>query len=462
MASVLKGLGLVAGERLAVHVDKSPDALALYAAAVQAGIVFLPLNPGYTPVEVDYFLRDSGARVLITDPARESALAPLAAQHGAVLLTLDTNGQGTFAALTDSAAPDAHTIPRGPDDLAAILYTSGTTGRAKGAMLSHRNLLSNARTLTDLWQFTPQDRLIHALPIFHTHGLFVATNVTLLGGGTLIWQPSFDLDQVFAALPQATTLMGVPTFFTRLVADPRLTRAATAHMRLFISGSAPLLAETHRAFHAATGNMILERYGMTETGMITSNPYVGARRPGTVGQALPGVTVQVCDAEGAEMPSNQVGVVEVRGPNVCLGYWNQPEKTAQDLRADGFFITGDLGVVDDDGTLTIVGRQKDLIIAGGFNVYPAEVEAAIDALPGVLESAVIGVPDPDLGEAVLALVTARDGAVLDTDALLAALNNTLARYKLPRRIVVVQSLPRNAMGKVLKATLRQTYAAGQA
>ena len=458
LAHALTGLGLVPGDRVAAQLDKSVDGLALYAACVQAGLVFLPLNPAYTGAEVAYFVGDAGAALLVATPDRVAALAQVAARHGAQVQSLGVAGDGTLADLALGQPARFPTVACGPDDLAAILYTSGTTGRSKGAMLTHANLLSNARVLAAAWQFTAADVLLHALPVFHTHGLFVATHVTLLAGGAMILLPRFDADEVFRLLPGASVMMGVPTFYTRLVADPRLSRGAVAHMRLFISGSAPLLAETHHAFRVATGQMILERYGMTETSMNTSNPYGGERRPGTVGHALPGVTVLVCDPGGAPLPAGQVGVVEVAGPNVFAGYWRMPDRTAAEMRADGRFITGDLGMFSADGYLTIVGRQKDLIIAGGMNIYPVEVEAALDALPGVLESAVIGVPHADLGEAVLAVVVARPGPAPDPAALLAALGQGLARFKLPRRIVLVASLPRNAMGKVQKAALRQAYA----
>jgi malonyl-CoA/methylmalonyl-CoA synthetase len=321
-------------------------------------------------------------------------------------------------------------------------------------MLTQANLLSNARVLVDAWAFTDRDVLLHALPIFHTHGLFVATNVTLLAGGSMIFLPRFDPDQIIALLPRSTTMMGVPTFYTRLLDHPGLTQDLTAHMRLFISGSAPLLAETHRQWTARTGHRILERYGMTETSMNTSNPYNGDRRPGTVGPPLPGIELRICDGAGVPVPPGEIGVIEVRGPNVFMGYWDMPEKTAEELRESGFFITGDLGMQDADGYLTIVGRAKDLIISGGLNIYPVEVEAALDALPGVLESAVVGMPDADMGEVAVAVVVPLPGVVLDPAALLAALGQSLARFKLPRRIVVRDGLPRNAMGKVQKAALR--------
>ena len=453
-ANALKDLGLVPGDRLAAQIAKSPQALALYAACVQAGIVFLPLNPAYTPPEVGYFTEDSGASLLLCDGAAEPALrAALAAR----ILTLDADGGGSFTAVAATHPTSADTADRAPDDLAALLYTSGTTGRSKGAMLTQTNLLSNAETLANLWQFTAADCLLHALPIFHTHGLFVACNVSLIAGGSMILQAKFDLEAVVAALPRATTMMGVPTFYTRLLDDPRLTHEATAHMRLFISGSAPLLADTHSAFQARTGHRILERYGMTETNMTTSNPFTGDRRTGTVGPPLPGVEVKVTDTNGASLTAGQIGMLEVRGPNVFKGYWQMPEKTAAELRPDGFFITGDLARIDTDGYVSIVGRDKDLIISGGLNIYPKEVELTLDTQPGVLESAVIGVPHPDLGEAVLGVLVARPGATVDTSAISAALSGTLARFKQPRHLVVVDALPRNTMGKVQKNILRQTY-----
>jgi malonyl-CoA/methylmalonyl-CoA synthetase len=456
-AHALQGLGLQPGDRVAVQVEKSADALAVYAACVQAGLVFLPLNTAYTPAEVDYFVGNAGAALLLAAPLKAEALAPVAARHGARLQTLADDGSGSLADLAAARPGPFPTVARDAADLAAILYTSGTTGRSKGAMLTGQNLLSNAEALTGLWRFTETDVLLHALPIFHTHGLFVATNVTLLAGGAMVFLPRPDVDALIRWMPHATTMMGVPTFYTRLLDDPRLTRALTAHMRLFVSGSAPLLAETHRAFEDRTGQQILERYGMTETNMNTSNPYQGERRPGTVGLPLPGVEVQVCDPEGTELPRGQIGTIEVRGPNVFKGYWQMPEKTAEDLRPSGFFITGDLGVMSEDGYLSVVGRGKDLIISGGFNIYPKEVEEALDDQPGVLESAVIGVPHPDLGEAALGLIVPRPGTAPDLDAIMAALAERLARFKQPRRLIVLPDLPRNTMGKVQKAALRDSY-----
>ena len=455
-ANALRAAGVQAGDRVAVQIAKSPEGLALYAASVSIGAVFLPLNPAYTPPEVGYFLNDATPRLFICDPAKADALAEVASQT--TLKTLDATGTGTFGA--DMAQADLQFTPqaRRGADLAAILYTSGTTGRSKGAMLTQDNLLSNAQTLADLWRFTPQDVLLHALPIFHTHGLFVASNVSLLTGGQMIFLSGFEVEAVLGLLPQATTLMGVPTFYTRLLEDARFDRALTAHMRLFVSGSAPLLADTHRQFQDRTGQSILERYGMTETNMNTSNPYEGERRAGTVGFPLPGVELRIV-ADGAEVPQGGVGGIEVRGPNVFAGYWQMPEKTREELRPDGWFITGDLGQVDADGYVQIVGRAKDLVISGGFNIYPIEVEMALDDHPDVLESAVIGLPHPDFGEAVFAVLVAQKGQSLNVAAVLASLSDRLARFKQPKAAVVLAELPRNTMGKVQKAALRASYAA---
>ena len=448
IAAVLADRGLVPGDRVAVQVAKSPDALALYAACVRGGFVFLPLNTAYTPAELDYFVSDAEAALLVCDPGTVETLRPVAEGAGCRIAALES-----LVAEAAGTGP-APVADRDEGDLAAILYTSGTTGRSKGAMLSHANLASNAEALAGVWRFTDGDVLIHALPIFHTHGLFVATNVTLAAGGALIFQTKFDPDAILAAMPQATALMGVPTFYTRLLDHSGLTRDAVAGMRLFVSGSAPLLAETHRRFEQRTGHRILERYGMTETNMNASNPYEGERRPGTVGLALPGVDVRVADEEGEPVPTGEVGTVEVKGPNVFGGYWRMPEKTAEEMRPDGFFITGDLGTLSEDGYLTIVGRAKDLVISGGYNIYPVEVEQILDEMPGVAESAVIGVPHADLGEGVVAVVVPEPGADPDPAHLLAELEGRLARFKHPRRLVLRRELPRNAMGKVQKATLR--------
>jgi len=454
LANLLVELGVAPGDRVAVQVQKSPQAIALYLATVRAGAVFLPLNTAYTRNEVGYFLDDAEPALFVCDGARAAEFDGIEAR----LLTLDSDGGGSLAKAAEAQPPAFDNVERGPGDLAAILYTSGTTGLSKGAMLSHDNLLSNSATLVEYWRFTEDDVLLHALPIFHTHGLFVATNVTLICGGSMIFLARFDVDSVIEELPQATAMMGVPTFYTRLLADARFDRELVAHMRLFVSGSAPMLAETHQQFEQRTGHRILERYGMTETNMNTSNPYDGERRAGSVGFALPGVEVKVTDPQSGErLADGETGMIEVRGPNVFLGYWRKPEKTALELRDDGFFITGDMGMVDADGYLHIVGREKDLIISGGYNIYPKQIETEIDALDGVVESAVFGIPDADFGEAVAAAVVLEDGARLDRDGLLEALGPQLARFKLPRKVVFVDELPRNAMGKVQKNLLRDSY-----
>lgn len=455
-AQALTGLGLGAGDRLAVQIEKSPEALAVYAACVQSGVIFLPLNPAYTVAEVDYFVENSGARLLLCSEKSYAGLISVVQARNCQLETLNADGTGSFTDLAQGLPEKFETVARVKDDLAAFLYTSGTTGRSKGAMLTQRNLLSNAETLVDFWKFTSDDVLLHVLPIFHTHGLFVATNVALMSGGSMIFLPKFDSDEVISRLPEATAMMGVPTFYTRLLEDSRFNRDLTSHMRLFISGSAPLLAETHLRFETRTGHRILERYGMTETNMNTSNPYEGDRRAGTVGFPLPGVEARVM-ADGAEVTQGAIGVLEVRGPNVFQGYWQMPEKTAEELRPDGWFITGDLAQVDSDGYFSIVGRQKDLIITGGFNVYPKEIESLIDDLPNVLESAVIGVPHPDFGEAVVAVVVA-NSPELEPDFISAELAVQLAKFKQPKQVILVDELARNTMGKVQKKALRETYA----
>lgn len=454
MAHRLQALGVAPGDRIAAQVSKSRETIALYLAIVMAGSVFLPLNTAYTASELAYFLTDAEPAVMVCDPKDKDTIGALTGN--AALLTLDADAGGTLMDL--SAAAPMSPVTRGADDLAAILYTSGTTGRSKGAMLSHANLAANSETLRDLWQFTDRDVLIHALPVYHTHGLFVATNVALLAGASLIFLPKFDADAVIAALPRATSMMGVPTFYTRLLDHPGLTREACGTMRLFVSGSAPLLASTHTAWEARTGHRILERYGMTETNMSTSNPYDGERRPGTVGHPLPGVELRIMDGARQAAPG-QIGVIEVRGPNVFQGYWRMPDKTAEELRPDGWFITGDHAVQDADGYVTIVGRAKDMIITGGLNVYPKELETLIDKLDGVQESAVIGVPHPDFGEAVVAIIAVEGAEGTVTEAgILAALQDRLARFKQPKSVCVVAALPRNTMGKVQKKALRETYA----
>ncbi len=459
-AHVLAEKGVKRGDRVAVQIEKSVEALVLFIACAHIGAVFLPLNTAYTVAELDYFIGDALPAIVICTPERYEGIAKLAARNGChSVLTQNQNGEGSLSqeALGKSRLfrnADTHW-----DDLLVILYTSGTTGRSKGAMLSHGNLASNALVLSRIWQFTKTDVLLHALPVYHVHGLFTATNTMLMSGGAMIFLEKFDPGQLISKLPEATTMMGVPTFYTRLLKHPEFTRELTAHMRLFISGSAPLLVETQQQFLERTGHTILERYGMTETGMITSNPCEGDRRAGTVGLPLPGVEVKITDpASGKSLKRGERGMIEVRGPNVFKGYWLKPEKTAEELRPDGFFITGDLGRLDDKGYLSIVGRGKDLIISGGFNVYPKEVETEIDAIRGVLESAVIGLPHADFGEGVTAIVVLEAGGVApDEKGILKILQKCLARFKLPKKIIRVEELPRNTMGKVQKNVLRETY-----
>ncbi len=449
MANQLEAVGAKRGDRIAIQVDKSIEALALFWACVRGGFVFLPLNTAYTMAEVSYFLTDAEVFAFVVSPAKlsESKIAPCN-----IILTLDDVGGGSVLSHTSSVF---HDVASDWEDTAAILYTSGTTGRSKGAMLTQANLASNALALIELWQFTPNDTLLHALPVYHTHGLFVGMNTVLLSGGKLLFHRKFNAEAVVRDLPKANCFMGVPTFYTRLL--PLLTKENTRHMRLFISGSAPLLAETHKEFETQTGHAILERYGMTETNMIASNPYEGARRAGTVGFALPHVDIKITDAaSGTELSDGQDGMIEVRGPNVFQGYWRNPEKTREDKRDNGFFITGDLGRIDEQGYLVISGRAKDLIITGGFNVYPKEIEEQIDALEGVIESAVIGLPHRDFGEAVTAVIATT--AQLDETAILAELKTQLGGFKIPKRIIFVTDLPRNAMGKVQKAELRKGLA----
>jgi malonyl-CoA/methylmalonyl-CoA synthetase len=433
MAATLHSLGVTRGDRVTVQAEKSPEFVLLYIACLRMGAVFMPLNPTYTSVELEYFLGDAAPRVLITAPQIAEVKNPAHDE-------LPTHFDG--------------------DELAALVYTSGTTGRSKGAMLTRANLGTNAQSLASAWAFTADDVLLHALPVFHVHGLFMAINTTLVSGASLLFLAKFDADEVLQQLPRASVFMGVPTYYTRLLQKPGLSHKSAASLRLFISGSAPLLPETHRAFEARTGHRILERYGMTETLINASNPYSGKRLPGSVGPALPGVELRIAEAQTGEAISTPgaIGSIEIRGPNVFKGYWHAPEKTAAGFRADGFFITGDLGYLDAAGYLHIVGRSKDLIITGGSNVYPVEIEEALDALPGILESAVIGLPHADFGEAVTAIVIAASAAELTEQALMRELKRCLANFKLPKRIIFATELPRNAMGKVQKQLLRTTFA----
>jgi malonyl-CoA/methylmalonyl-CoA synthetase len=459
LAGALTELGVTRGDRVAVQVDKSPEAILLYLACLRIGGVYLPLNTGYTGEEIRYFLADAEPALFVCRPKSLEEARALAADTGCPAVeTLGTDANGSLMGRAEQATPRHDIVALGERDLAAILYTSGTTGRSKGAMLTHDNLGSNAATLVEAWHFGAEDRLIHALPIFHTHGLFVACNVTLMAGASMLFLPKFDADVIFEELPRGSVLMGVPTFYTRLVQDPRLTPEVTANMRLFVSGSAPLTAETHQAFEEKTGHAILERYGMTETNMNLSNPYDGARRAGTVGKPLPGVEMRITDREtGKPVPDGEIGMLEIRGPNVFIGYWRMPEKTREELLEDGFFITGDLAMLDDQGYVHIVGRDKDLVISGGYNVYPKEVEQLIDELDEVQESAVIGLPHPDFGEGVTAVVVPQPGAELDETQVLAFLDGRLAKYKQPKRVFFTDSLPRNTMGKVQKNQLRQRF-----
>ena len=456
-AAMFRTLDLQPGDRVAVQVEKSAEALILYLGCLKAGLAYLPLNSAYQEGEVYYFLDNAQPRAVIAQPASMEWLVPLAGRLGiAHVFSLDANGRGTVMDAVRGTRGRFETVERGGDDLAAILYTSGTTGRSKGAMLTHRNLASNAVVLHREWGFGPADVLIHMLPLFHVHGLFVASHCVLMNGTAMRFHSRFDAKRAIAEFPQSTVFMGVPTFYTRLLDEPALTREATAGMRLFVSGSAPLLAETHVEFERRTGHRILERYGMTETGMLTSNPLAGERRAGTVGPPLPGTEVRIVDDEGKGVAAGEIGHVLVRGDNVFQGYWRMPERNREEF-LDGWFRTGDVGTLSADGYLSIVGRSKDLIITGGYNVYPKEVELALDELPGVRESAVVGVPHPDFGEAVTAVIVAAPGAAPTEAEVIAALKRKLANFKVPKRVYVEEELTRNAMGKVQKNVLRDRY-----
>ena len=458
VANVIVARGVKPGDRVAAQTEKSVEALVLYLATVRAGAVYLPLNTAYTLNELDYFIGDAEPSLIVCDPSKADGITALAAKVHARVETLDSDGKGSLSDAAAKTSTDFTTVPRAGDDLAAILYTSGTTGRSKGAMLTHDNLASNSLSLVEYWRFTKDDVLIHALPIYHTHGLFVASNVTLFSRAAMIFLPKLDPELMIKLMDRATVMMGVPTFYTRLLQSPNLSKDSTKHMRLFVSGSAPLLAETHREWSARTGHAVLERYGMTETNMNTSNPYDGDRVPGAVGFPLPGVSVRVTDPEtGKELARDTIGMIEVKGPNVFKGYWRMPEKTKEELRADGFFITGDLGKIDERGYVHIIGRGKDLVISGGFNVYPKEVENEIDAIAGVVESAVIGAPHADFGEGVTAVVVGDRKTPLDEAQVLHALDGRLAKFKMPKRVIFVDDLPRNTMGKVQKNVLRESY-----
>jgi malonyl-CoA/methylmalonyl-CoA synthetase len=456
MAAALVAAGLEPGDRVAAQIDKTVTALELYMGTILAGGVFLPLNTAYTVKELEYFCGDAEPKVVACDPERKQAIQDLVGDSVTVW-TIASDGSGDAADARDQQQAGFEAVARSADDLAAFLYTSGTTGQPKGAMLSHGNLASNAATLAAAWQYTANDCLIHALPIFHIHGLFVAVNITLATGASLIYMKKYQPQAITEAMSRASVLMGVPTFYTRLLDHDAFTAEAAQGMRLFVSGSAPLLAETHRQFEARCGHRILERYGMTETGMMSSNPYEGERIAGTVGTPLPGISMRVADNDGNEVPQGERGVVEVKGPNVFQGYWKKPEKTAAEFRADGYFITGDIGLIDDNGYLNIVGRAKDLIISGGLNVYPKEIESLLDKLDGVKESAVIGVPHPDFGEAVVAVLVSHDSNHPSEGDIMAQIKDDLAKFKQPKAIFWVTELPRNTMAKVQKNLLREDY-----
>ena len=466
LANFLDSLGLSPDARVAVQAEKSVEYLLLYLATVRAGRVFLPLNTAYKPGEITYFLGDAQPEVFVCSPANLHWVDGIASKAGVRhVLTLDDNRTGSLLELSTEFSDQHTAAPCGPQDLAAILYTSGTTGRSKGAMLSHVNLATNAQTLKDYWGWQPNDVLIHALPVFHVHGLFVAIHAALLNGSKMLWQSKFDPRQVIERMSDATVFMGVPTLYVRMLAEPTLTHARAQAMRLFISGSAPLLIETFEAWRERTGHTILERYGMSETVMLTSNPYTddprysghSERRGGTVGFPLPGVELRIRGSDGEALADGEIGGVEVKGPNVFKGYWRMPEKTREEFTEDGFFKTGDLGQIDAQGYVVLVGRSKDLIISGGYNVYPAEVEGILNELEGVAESALIGVPHPDFGEVGFAIVVASQGAELTGDALIEALKKRLANFKIPKRCFIVDALPRNTMGKVQKNLLRDQY-----
>ena len=466
MANLLASLALPEGSRVAVQVEKSVEAMVLYLATLRAGCVFLPLNTAYQSSEIEYFIGNAEPAVVVCTPGNFGWVSKIAFTAGTQqVFTLGDDRTGSLLERAAHHADQHQPVARTADDLAAILYTSGTTGRSKGAMLTHGNLLSNAVMLKDYWGWVPGDVLIHALPIFHVHGLFVAIHAALLNGSKMIWLAKFEPKAAISAMARATVFMGVPTLYVRMLAEPGLTREAVQNMRLFISGSAPLLIETFTAWQQRTGHTILERYGMSETIMLTSNPYAAdaryggqdERRGATVGFALPGVGLRVVSDANQPLPVGEIGNIQVQGPNVFKGYWRMPEKTAEEFTPDGWFKTGDVGLVDARGYVSIVGRSKDLIISGGYNVYPAEVEAAINELPGVAESAVVGVPHPDFGEVGVAVLVARPGAQPDAEAIVAQLKTQLANFKIPKRCFVVAELPRNTMGKVQKNLLRAQY-----
>ncbi len=456
LANILKTSGLKTGDRVAVQAEKSNVQIALYVATIKSGGVYLPLNTDYTVKELEYFIQDSEANIIVVDSKIEDSIKKIIKNELTTVLTLNANETGSLTSLSNKQEKIFEAVPRNPEDLAAILYTSGTTGRSKGAQLSHKNLLSNTEVLKDFWKFSENDILLHMLPIYHTHGLFVACNLLAYVGGSMIFLPKFDSEQALTWMKSANTMMGVPTFYTRLLNEDRFDKELTNHMRLFISGSAPLLAETHIEFEKRTGKKIIERYGMTETNMNTSNPYEGPRTAGTVGLPLPGVELRIADDKGHEVGNGEIGIIELRGDNVFSGYWKMPEKTSDSFRDDGFFITGDMARIDENGYVIIVGRDKDLIITGGLNVYPKEVESLIDEIDDVNESAVIAVPHKDFGEAVVSIVVRKQDSVNEKD-IKDHLSERIAKFKQPKKIIFANDLPRNTMGKVQKSELRKKY-----
>ncbi len=465
IANLLESLNLPSGSRIAAQVEKSPEALMLYLATVRAGFVYLPLNTAYRAAEMSYFIEDAAPAVVVCAPENFGWVSQIAFKNGTGhVFTLDEprNGRNSGSLLSRAAhlSDEFTTVHRDPDDLAAILYTSGTTGRSKGAMLSHGNLAANIKVLHEVWHWQAGDVLLHALPLFHIHGLFVAAHGALMNGSKMIFLSKFDSASVIHHLPRSTIFMGVPTYYVRLLSDPQFDRSTCEKIRLFVSGSAPLLTETFDDFKQRTGHTILERYGMSETGMLTSNPYEGNRKAGTVGPALPGVSVRIVTTQGTHCAVDEIGDIQVKGPNVFQGYWQMPEKTAEEFTSDRYFKTGDVGRMDNEGYISIVGRSKDLIISGGYNVYPKEIESVIDELPGVLESAVIGIAHPDFGEAVTAVIVPRDGYKLSETDIIAVLKEKIANFKVPKHVHVVEELPRNTMGKVQKNLLREKFSAG--
>ncbi len=458
LARFLVERGIKTGDRVSVQVDKSPFALSLYLACLRGGFVFHPLNPSYQPAELEYFLGNAAPTLVVCDSRKLTAIQPLAENAGInQVLTLDGDGHGSLFDLSRDTASDPILVPRDTNDLAALLYSSGTTGVPKGIMLTHGNLLSNALSLVAAWEFSDQDRLLHALPMFHVHGLFISLGCVLLSGASMRWLDAFDTATVISSLPECTVMMGVPTYYTRLLNNADFTAAVTKNVRIFFSGSAPLLEETFAAFESRTGHRILERYGMTETNVITGSPLNGERRPGTVGVPIPDVQIRIVDDSGGDLPPDEVGNIQVRGPNVFAGYWQLPDKTAEDFTNDGFFNTGDKGKISDDGYTSIVGRAKDIVITGGLNVYPKEVELFIDDLDGVKESAIIGVPHADFGEAVVAVIVRDSKGTIDEESVIRSAKESLADFKIPKHVVFIDELPRNSMAKVQKNILRDTY-----